>query len=96
MSYEIELCKNKKFMQSNYRSYLKSDDENIFQAYGKPSQEKIKAYSYCEQICKEYDGKNIKVVGASTYIFTVGFEITYNDEQCFVYITPQHNWYIPL
>lgn len=92
----LDLCKSKKFIQACYNDYRKSTKENIYQAYGKPSREKVAAYSNCEEKYRELNGRNMRVVGASTYIFTVGFTALYENKECFIYITPQHVWYIPL
>ena len=90
---ELKKCTNKKFMIISYNSYLKATKDNIWKAYGRPSQEKVEAFGYCKELCNKYKGRNLKIVGQSTYVFTAGFLAVVDGKESFVYITPSNNWY---
>lgn len=64
---------NKELMKSAYNRWCNSSDDNIFKAYDSPSMKKIEAWEYCEDVCKRYNGHDLRVIGHSCYKFTAGF-----------------------
>ena len=73
----------------NYTKY----PTNIFSAYKKPSVEKIKAFEYCENLCKELDGFNLVIPCHGVQTFSVTFEYADKDTGviCRAYITRDYD-----
>lgn len=70
-----------------YRMYKSSDMYSLYDAYGRFSRKKAEAWEYCERLCKEKDGRGLKVIGASTSVFSAGFEYEEDGKPMFMYIT---------
>ena len=93
-------------MSTNYyrkrqaENALKSFDfsryESIFSAYGKPSFAKIRAFNYCLNTCRKYNGFNLRILSKNNFMFTCGF-FFYNEDgkKQFYYITPSYDVIIP-
>ena len=77
-----------KKMLQHYDDYNKSYLTDIYNAYGKPSFEKVRAWLYCQLCCENRDGYNLKIVSHNTWMFTAGFLYEGNDGTYFVYIRP--------
>lgn len=78
----------------HYKQYLNSSWKNIWQAYENPSYNKEKAWSYCEQLCRDCNGYNLKVISKNTFQFTAGFEfLTPDGFICFCFITRKYDKY---
>lgn len=75
-------------------NHAKYGCRGIFQAYKKPSDNKILAWTDCIDFAYEYEGKGTSVVSSNMYRFNVGFYYKDKDtsDYIFVYITPS-NWY---
>ena len=63
-----------KLMTGAYESYKRSTIDSIYKAYKKPSVLKTRAWYYCERLCDELNGRNLKVVGKNCNFFSAGFE----------------------
>lgn len=69
--------KTTKLNKEEYRyqeMYNSSSDTCLAHAYGSYSSAKADAWRYCEDKCREYDGRGLKVLSHNTYMFTAGFE----------------------
>lgn len=54
--------------------YARSKDSCLADAYGSYSSAKASAWKYCEDKCKRYDGRELKVLSHNSFMFTAGFE----------------------
>ena len=80
-----------------YQTYLMSDMENLYDAYGRFSNAKQEAWNYCRKLCYENNGRGLKIVGAGTYTFSAGFLFTNeNGKLCFCWITKGHDRYMEI
>lgn len=79
---------------ANYQSWQRSNDYSLESAYGRYSSAKAEAWTYCENLCKKYDGWGLKVISHNTFTFTAGFE--YTDVETgvlmFMFITPSYDF----
>lgn len=67
--------------------------------YGRYSDRKFRAYCYCRDIQRKYDGRNGAIVSHNTQMFTYGFYFDTIDEETaevsatyFYYITPTYDY----
>jgi len=58
------------------QQYRWSDKDELYKAYGRCSAEKMKAWEHCKELCKEYEGWGLKILGANCYQFSAGFLFT--------------------
>lgn len=88
---EIKKMKKVNFnneMKTRYNQYIMSDNYNLWDVYSSFSRAKAEAFKYCQNLCKEYNGQNLKILTASRFVFTAGFTYTDNDnKKHFVLIT---------
>ena len=95
-----ELNKNTKKAQGFIRSYnyhcYKSSSCDIEAFYKKPSFNKIKAWLYCKELCKKYNGLGLAVTGGNCSFFSAGFTFNNDDKKYLVYITHATNYCIEL
>lgn len=61
--------------------------------YGRYSYAKRRAYNYCVELCKKYDGFNLCITSYNTFCFTVSFDFIHPDtgEYMRAIITRAHN-----
>ena len=79
---------NNKNIKNKYNEYKRSDARQLWDVYGKFSNEKIKAFDYCVDLCKKYNGVDLKIISYNTFAFSCGFTYTNDDgRKMFVYIT---------
>lgn len=76
-----------KKLKEAYDRYLKSDMYSLSDAYGSCSAKKRTAWETCRRFCEERGGENLKIIGANTHFFSVGFVYTDEGVRKFVYIT---------
>lgn len=81
-----------------YSAWLRSKNYTLFHAYEKPSASKERAYDYCLEKFRLYNGEGFKIISYNTFIFTAGFIFTdvKTDEQMFYYITPNYDIIVPV
>jgi hypothetical protein len=93
--YDMKKVSFNKQMRAIYNRYLTSNyGDNLYKCYDRPSENKFLAMRYCEQLCDEYNGVMLSIIGYNCMQFSVGFEFTNeNGENCFAYITKDHNRY---
>lgn len=48
--------------------------KKLSECYGSYSNDKQRAYNYCVDLCKKYDGFNFCITGYNTFTFTVSFD----------------------
>lgn len=86
----------KSLMKLEYAVYKKATAKTLNDVYDSWSDKKHKAYQYCKELEEKYDGHDFRIIGASGWIFTVGFVGMYEEKEAFFYITPNHDYYIEL
>lgn len=74
--------------QGAYERYQNSNMYSIYEAYGKPSQAKVRAWHYCMKLKEEKNGKGLKVIGKSCHFFSAGFTFEEDGKKMFMWITP--------
>lgn len=74
-----------KRQQSIVNRYWKSTDTQLWHVYGRWSTAKERAFKECERIMRERDGYGLRIIGANTSFFSVGFRT--KDDKTLVYIT---------
>ena len=57
-----------------YRAYRASNNYDLYDVYASFSREKARAFDYCKDLCRRYGGFCLKIVGANSQTFSVGFE----------------------
>ena len=68
---------------------------DIYDAYGRPSREKIRAWEYCKNACDEVGGWDLIISSKNTFRFSAcfKFEDPDNGELCYGYITAEYDRY---
>jgi len=84
-----------KNMMFTYEMYLRSQYHSLWDAYEKPSMEKEQSYEECLRRIHDMGGRDVKVIGRSTFAYSLGFEFPHPEtgELCFGYITKDNNRY---
>lgn len=94
---EVYKLENTKTIKLQYHMYNNSDDLTIWDAYKNPSRRKEQAWKYCKNLCNDFNGRNLKVVGHNTTIFSAGFVFDIEDEDTgevnmiYCHITPSYD-----
>ena len=60
---------------------------DLFDVYGKPSDEKRRIYFDCKVYCNQVEGKDFHIAGKSGYVFTVCFK---NNAGCHILTRDSH------
>ena len=77
--------------------YYASKATTLRDVYKSWSSRKEEAYMDCVRMKVDLDGDNLRIIGANTDKFSVGFTFTNDDgEKCLMYITPSRNEVIRL
>lgn len=89
---------NTKTIRSAYQRYLTSSyGNNLYKCYAHPSYAKFDAMDYCNALCREMNGRDLRIISYNVMVFTVGFIFTDEDgRECFAYITRDHDRYMKL
>ena len=66
------------------------DGYSLYEVYDRPSYRKEKAWGYCKDLCRKYNGTNLHIVGHNSSFFSVSFDI--GDKVA--YITHANNYLI--
>ena len=74
-------------------SYQRSEKRYLSDCYNSFSNAKARAFSYCKEIERKFNGFEGRVCSFNTFSFTYAFEYT-NDEGvvCLHYITPNYEY----
>ena len=77
-----------------YQRYNYSADTQLNDVYGRYSDKKARAYAYCRNLMRKYDGYDFRIISYNTFLFTCGFKFRdpATDELTFAYITPTYNY----
>lgn len=88
----MKKVKFNKQMQNAYKRYLTSRYyNNLYNCYNNPSYNKVRALEYCNELCNELNGYNLKIIGYNCTQFSVGFTFEQDDKLCFGYITKDYD-----
>ena len=79
-----------------FRSWLLSEDTELYEVYGRYSEAKVQAFKRCLKLFREHDGKDIRICSHNTFGFTVGYIALIDGIESFVYYTPGGDYYTPL
>ena len=88
--YEIDKIKvqNTELLRRVLNEYLRSDIDDIYEAYVKPSTQKVKAWNF---IKKQYERNNMimdaKVINHNSHFFSMGAIIEKDKRKYFIYDT---------
>lgn len=75
-----------------FKNYTRSEAYSLYGIYDKFSMAKSRAWQYCEDLCKQYNGYNLKAISGNTFTFSAGFTFkNENGQTIFCYITPSKN-----
>ena len=85
-----------KTIKGAYESYKRSYDYSLDEVYGSYSNAKARAWNYCTDLMREYDGAGIKVIGHNCMTFSVGFIGYVDGLKHFFYITRDYDRAMPL
>lgn len=94
------LNKNTKKAQGFIRSYSyyfnKASSNDIKAFYKNPSNNKIKAWYYCKDLCNKYNGSNLCITGGNCSYFSAGFTFNNDGKKYLCYRTYATNYCIEL
>lgn len=91
----MQECK-RKLMKDAYKRYLESYNYTLSDCYSNWSYYKEKAFNYCEDLRRQYEGRGGKIVGYCLMTFSYGFIGKINGKDAFFYITRYYDRYIYL
>lgn len=74
-----------------YRLYKISNNDSLYDVYGRFSEAKRKAWEYCKKLCEEKNGSDLRIITANGFQFTAGFEYEEDGKPMFMYITKASN-----
>lgn len=79
--------------RNNINRYNYSTDYRLEDVYGRYSSAKARAWNYCVELMKKYNGYGLKVLSSNTFMFTAGF--LFEDKETgavqFMFITPSYD-----
>lgn len=70
-----------------WRRYQRSEMYDLRDAYGSWSSKKDNAWDYCKKLCKDFDGEELKIIGANGFHFSAGFVFERSGKKYLMYIT---------
>lgn len=73
--------------QSIVDRYNRSDEYELYQAYGSISSAKMKAWEYCKELCYKKTGTGLKIISHNSFQFTAGFTYEENGKKYLMYIS---------
>ena len=91
-------CVRSHKLDDMYQRYNHSADTQLEDVYGRYSDKKALAYTYCRNLMCKYDGYDFRIINHNTFMFTCGFKFRdpETDELTFAYITPTYNYCSPI
>lgn len=81
-------------IKAAYKQYLNSTMYSLEDLYTTYSVFKARAFNYCVDLCNQYNGHTLKILGGNCMAFSVGFICEIEDKPAFAYITKDYNRYI--
>ncbi len=83
-----------KAMLEKLNRYEQSKTVDLWQAYATASENKRRAWRYCQGLCGGYNGWGLKIIGANCHQFSAGFLFQDGDGVVnFAYITKSADKY---
>lgn len=82
---------NTKQLKNAYRDYLRSTNYHLSDCYINCSYYKQKAFWYCQDLVKKYNGSGLKIIGYNSQTFSVGFIGEIFGKKAFFYITKTYD-----
>ena len=82
---------NTELLRGAYQNYNRFGVSSLYGLYNSFSYAKARAWAYCEQLCKDYNGEDLRAISGNTFTFSAGFTFDDNGQKIFCYITPNHN-----
>ena len=66
---------------------------DIYEAYDRPSREKVRAWDYCKRLYDEMGGFDLLIASRNTFNFSVVFKFSDSEtgELCYAYITRDYD-----
>ncbi len=77
-------------------SYNNSSATQLWHVYGTYSSAKARAYQDCVDLCNSVNGYDLRITGACSNFFSVGFIFVKDGIKCLAYITHCGDYYVPL
>ena len=84
---------NSKIIKKAYVTYQKYGKSQIYGLYKTISPAKLDAVDYCEELCKKYNGEDLRYFSATCWTFAAGFVFKENGKKCFCWITRDYDRY---
>ena len=66
-------------------------NRTLYNVYNNPSMAKRRAWVYCEQLCGEYNGHDLRIASYNTYMFTADFNCMIYNKEYIMHITKTKN-----
>ena len=86
VTYKVQ---NKKINYKDYWDNLKR--KNLFDVYNSCSSAKIKAWEYCKELEKKFNGNNLSIASFNTFGFSATFDFEHDGENYLMYITKAYD-----
>lgn len=78
--------------QQMIRNYNWSDSYDLYDAYNSPSCRKYRAWQYCSDLMKKYNGHDLKITGHNCMQFSAAFLFEKDDSTYLCYITASDDY----
>lgn len=86
-----------KTIKDAYARFLNSDLYTLRHCYNRPSENKQRAFDYCVDLWRKYDGQQARIIGYNTTQFSFGFIGSFDGNRpAFFYVTRDYDRYIYL
>lgn len=82
--------------QGFIQMYKHARFSTLSEAYARPSVAKQRAYDYCLDLMREYDGEGGRITGRNCMVFSFAFRGTYEGKPALFYITRDYDRVVPL
>ena len=86
----MTITKNKQ-IKASMQKWEKSSYYSLYNCYSNYSVFKARAYNYCLDLMKKYEGENGKIISYNTMAFSFGFIGKYEGKKAFFYITKDYD-----
>lgn len=83
--------KNKDMLHKYYYWQRSGATTELWGCYKAPSAAKRYAFENCKRVCKQYNGRNLRIIGHNCQTFSAGFIGLWNNQKAFFYISPYRN-----
>lgn len=74
-------------MKANLERLWRTSETHLGEVYNTWSNAKERAYDYCLELVRKYNGYNYRILGANSCVFSFGFIGEINGRKAFFYIT---------